>query len=658
MAARMSNPPNLLLKLSTIVACGLFSCCLSSSACADDAESADLQGILPDYIPNGLTPADFNQLGNNWADWAQETGRLVGDFYVSDDDSIRGRRETLKRLRVKLITMEEVLDDPQYLSIYGPLADLYSRLSIRVRIYEALLDTLDRAGSDEVRQQVADLGSKLLAAMESYSSEPTTENMEAIRHTFDDIRRLAPEASAPLTTAMRHEYLNYNLRIVADESLLQEVIHDTRMESGYINDMVAGAKVTGCQWTSTTVNMDLKPSADSVRFELLLSGTVRSNAKGKTHVATVFTNGRHCFNARKTIEFDGNQFEHWRAAVGAGGGSCPYAAETCLSWAPLLGGASERFVIKAANDKAPETNAYSLNKIRREVGTQFDRETGKMLSEAELSLEDKVAGPLRQEGYYPDMKHLQSTETDMQVRTRTMESGELGGSEPPPLPIYPAHGILLQAHASLFNQIGDRLELDGQRFTPEQLKEHMRQKLEAITGKPVDFSDSLEPGKADPDSPKVEEIIFHDADAARFQVRGGEVVLILSVGLKVEGRDEIPPQRISVPLGFALEGDRVVMRRGTVGVSPIGPVPRRERGQQIARAGVMRSKIQQAFEPRDFDSVFNVKAGEKEVTLKVTDLRARGGWLSAIATDGVTETPEPVAQPMQQAAGNTSAATR
>jgi hypothetical protein len=632
---------------------------ICSSSAADDAQ-VELQGILPDYIPNGLTEGDFAQLGVNWSAWAARTGRLVTDFYTSEDTAVRGRRATLEQIQLRLSTMESALNDQRYLSIYGPLADLYGRLSRRVAISAALLETIDQSDSPELRE----LAAQLLQAIDAYESDATSETMEEVRNSFDDLRRHCGDRAAALTEAMRLHFLNYNLRVVMDESLLQDIIHDTRMESGYINEMVSGAQITGCQWTNTTVTLDLKPSDTGVRFELILNGTVRSSAQGETQMATVYARGRHCFTSRKLIHFDGDRFQHWRAAVGAGGASSPYAAETCLSWAPLLGGASERLVLKIADNKASDANADTLKKIRREVSSQFDRETGNMLSQAELSLEEKVAGPLRKRGYYPQSKSFQSTETEMEMRTRTMEADELGGGAVLPLPINPAHGVLVQVHESLLNQIGNRLQLDGKRLTPDELKEHLRTELQAITGKEVDLSDVIdEAGR--PGSPKVEQIIFHESDAVRSQIRGGEVVLILRIGLKLEDREDLPPQRISVPLKFALEGGKFVMQRGTVGVGPIGPVAPRERGQQIARAGIIRSKIQEAFEPREFANLFTVDAGEKQVTLKVTDLRARSGWLSVIATDGISQSQspegdsiEPTPQPLPQTADGRQTLTR
>ena len=505
-----------------------------------------------------------------------------------------------------------------------------------VNSFVSLVYVDDPAGR---RQELRDLAATLLEAIEVYEGEPTGENMSAVRHVFDDLRRVTPDGAAALTLAMRKHYLNYNLRVLMDETLAQDLIRDTRMESGFINEMVSKAHITGCQWTNTTVNLDLKPCETGVRFDLVLDGTVRSRVQGETHMATVYTAGSHCFTGRKAVVFDGEQFCSWPARLGVGGSNHPYAAKTCVSWVPLLGGFTENVAMNVAGSE--ENNQFARNKIYREARSQFDRETVNMLNEAELKLESDVAGPLREEGYYPDVKHFSSTETDLLLRARVMESDELGGGDALPFPLYPAHGVLVQAHESLLNQIGSRLELDGKRFTPDDLDQYLKDKVEKIAGKPVDLGDfGAAASDESSDSPKVEEVIFHETDAIRAQIRGGEVVLILSVGLKLEGRDEIEPQRITVPLKISLAGDQILVARGTVGVSPIGRVNPRDRAQQIARAGIMRTKIQEAFQPQEMDATLETTIQEKTITLRVTDLRAHSGWLSVIATDGVTETPE------------------
>ena len=615
--------------------CAVAATMFPATMTADDADP-DLQGILPEYIPDGLTEDDFAELGDNWAEWAEQTGLLVSDLYASDDDEVRARRTTLEAVQVRLDTMKTALNDPQYLGIYGPLSDLYGRLSRRIAVATALLDVVEPG---ERREELRDLAATLVEAIEVYEGEPTSESMGAVRHSFDDLRRLTPDGAAALTRAMRKHYLNYNLRVVVDETLAQDLIRDTRMESGFINEMASKARITGCQWTNTTVNVDFQPCDTSARFDLVLNGSVRSRIQGETHAATVYTTGNHCFTGRKAVVFDGEHFCTWPARVGVGGANNPYAAKTCMSWVPLLGSITENVAMNVAGSE--ENNQFARNKIYREARSQFDRETANMLNEAELKLESDVSGPLREEGYYPDVKQFSTTDRELLMRARVMESEELGGGEALPFPIYPSHGVLVQIHQSLLNQIGSRLELDGKRFTPDDLEAYLKEKIEKIAGQEVELGDLAgEATDESSDSPKVEEVIFHEADAFRVQIDRGEVVLILSVGLKLEGREEIEPQRITVPLKVSLEGDQILVSRGTVGVRPIGRVNPRDRAQQITRAGVMRAKIQEAFKPQEVDSLLEATLQEdKTIRLRVTDLRARGGWLSVIATDGISDAP-------------------
>ena len=80
--------------VSGISFCGAVLCSLLLLSGQKDAQAQDkqqdLQGILPDYVPDRLGEGDFGQLEGKWTDWAAETGRLVTDFYTSDNDDVRG----------------------------------------------------------------------------------------------------------------------------------------------------------------------------------------------------------------------------------------------------------------------------------------------------------------------------------------------------------------------------------------------------------------------------------------------------------------------------------------------------------------------------------------------------------------------------------------
>ncbi len=723
--------------------------CIVPVGFADDAgEPVDqeLQGIIPDYIPNGITEGDFDELNGNWAEWAEETGALVTNFYSSEDQSVVGRRTTLVELKRRIETMKQALSDPQYQAIHLKLADYYYRLAPRVAILEALLDTIEidpsavgdaniHATIEEVgqrgkalrdhlnsipegeawlpyfnlpeviaaaqsdadvehtlglmekvrvklaertelseihreflssepflafedslsqtmsfvamqnpegyREQIRELAADLMGAIEDYEEEPLSEYTRAIRTYYDDIRKLSPDGGARLTEAMRLFYLNYNLRLMVDETLAQSLFNESRFESGFINEMVSHAKVTGCQWTNTDAWIDFKPSDYGIRFNLGLKGNIRAKTQGETHVATVYIAGRHGFRGHKEVLFDGYHFLSKPACVNVFARNCPTGAQTCLSGVPLVGPFSENIAVKEARKQLPEADALTRRKIYQEAKPRFDREAAQNFTKAEHELETRVNGPLREQGLYPDVRQFTSTETDALIRSRTMESSELGGSATFPIPLYPTHGLMVQLHESLLNNAAQRFELEGKTFTPEELQSYMQDKLERLTGRDVDLKGilpDLSEDEGTEDSPKIETVTFHEEDAARFNIEGGAVILYLRIGLNLEGREPIPPQSIRVELYPTLDESGLHVTPGeTIGVDAIDDVAPGDRVEQIARANVMRAKMQDIFEPTDLDTRFTFDLDTKRLTMDLTDLKVRGGWISFILTDGVTE---------------------
>lgn len=105
----------------------------------EEAPPANLQGIIPEYVPDGLTEDDFASLEGNWAEWSQSTAAIVAEFYEGDN---AGQPETLERLKVKLGTLEKALESPRYRSIHPQLSNLYGKLSRRVAVADAILATL------------------------------------------------------------------------------------------------------------------------------------------------------------------------------------------------------------------------------------------------------------------------------------------------------------------------------------------------------------------------------------------------------------------------------------------------------------------------------------------------------------------------------------
>ena len=249
------------------------------------------------------------------------------------------------------------------------------------------------------------------------------------------------------------------------------------------------------------------------------------------------------------------------------------------------------------------------------------------MHQVQLKLESDFYGPLREQGLFPDTYQYSSTDLDMTMRARIMESGELAGDAPFAAMSVPTNGALLEIHESLLNNGVDRMGLAGKSMSEEELQNHIRGRLEKIAGQPIEWPEPTQKTAEEDEGPKVNAIVFNDTDPVRFEINNGQLTIIIRAGLDLEDRDDIPIQIISVPLNLSLERGRVRVERGTVGVRPLGRIAAGERAEQITRANIMRNKIQQAFDAQEFDGHFDLNIENKRIRLNLSELAAQAGWL-------------------------------
>jgi hypothetical protein len=176
---------------------------------AEDAEQPPqgLRGILPDFVPLGLLEDDFLTLGDSWKSWSQSAASDVAALYEQEDLDVAGQRAALQKLNSRIRTMEKALGDKAYTSIFGPLASVNGRLSRRVQVATAVLDTLEMnpvsahkakvdAAGVEVAESVESLGKylskikngdawlKYIRAEELRSAVKSTDSSEVVSAVF------------------------------------------------------------------------------------------------------------------------------------------------------------------------------------------------------------------------------------------------------------------------------------------------------------------------------------------------------------------------------------------------------------------------------------------------------------------------------------------
>ena len=462
----------------------------------------------------------------------------------------------------------------------------------------------------------------LFDSADSYAESRLKEDATKTRAAFTAIRKVAPDAGERLSAVLQKYLFNYNTRIVATEEFLNRLMSDARTEQGQVVDNVLGAYVTGQQTTSTTVGVDLRPSPNTARFDLALSGTIQSNTVGVTSQATVQTSGYHTFLAAKPITFDGQKFTTAPATISVN----PHNTTTGISTNMggfLFGGIARNIASQEVEARRGQAESIASSRIQERVLPQFNSEADKSFAEATDKIDKEVFAGLRSTGLYPDAITYQTTDTVLRVNSRLMATGELG-ADTPHAGLASDRGATAMLHESAINNSIDRLELAGQTLNDAELRAKFEKFLSKALNREVKFKETAKAASEDGDEAKsLSAIMFAPTDPMRVRIENGELVLVIRAGFKQEGKDDIPMREIVAPLSFEVKGKEILATRGNVAVTAADG-----EGGGIATNGVIRKKIQSVLPDRTLDGKVEFKGPKKTVVAYVTRIKLADGWIA------------------------------
>src|SRR5262249_39561583 len=183
---------------------------------------------------------------------------------------------------------------------------------------------------------------ELVGALEQYEDTHSSAASATARKAFETARGTAPDGGDRISLALRNNYFNYNLRVVASEAFLSKLAGTSRDETGPVVDFILGADVRGTQTTHTVVSIDLVPSSRNAEFDIVARGAIASNTSGYTDQATVYTYGNHYFTASKRIGFDGQKFWTQPARISVSANNTTTGADTHMG---LFNGIARRIAV-------------------------------------------------------------------------------------------------------------------------------------------------------------------------------------------------------------------------------------------------------------------------------------------------------------------------
>jgi hypothetical protein len=327
------------------------------------------------------------------------------------------------------------------------------------------------------------------------------------------------------------------------------------------------------------------------------------------------------------VIFDGDRFVAESARVWASANNQTVDATTKFSWIPLFGHIADNVAFNEAQSRQGEANALTIQRINSEVGSRLNREVDSQFDKANMELQNRMYGPLRKQGLYPQTFTVTSSDVDLTVNSRLMESTEIAGSRPAPGYQVPTDGVLVQLHESVLSNGAERLGLNGKTMTENEVRAHLEERFTELLGREVDLPEAKP--SAENETPQNNTLVFAEKDALRFVVNNGEVRIIIRAGLKREGGEDIPTHIIEVPLKFTPDGDEIKGTRSSeVAVRPAPGGPRVAPVEAVARQNVMRQTIQSALGDSTFKGVFDVKLDTRTLNLRIESIEAESGWLT------------------------------
>lgn len=460
----------------------------------------------------------------------------------------------------------------------------------------------------------------LSSALDTYAS--SGEKSAELRSAFARTRYVSADGGDRLAAALQKRLFNYNLRVLVTENFLNRIMSQNRSEAGPVVDFVLGANVSGNQITNTTVTVDLKPSSSTARFDLRLNGNINSNTAGVTPQATVYTQGNHTFTATKEINFDGLQFSTMPAVISVNPHNTTTGIATKFSGVPILGRIVNRIAADQVEEKRGQAEAIAASRVQDGVLPKFNQEVDRNFAEQGYKLNNEVFSGLRATGLFPDTFNYQTTDQLLTINARVMSPHQIAGDEPESR-FLTATGATALVHETALNNALDQMGLAGQTVTEPELKAKIEAFISKATNKPFKFQ-APDPVKTsdDEEEKSLNAIIFAQVDPIRVKVVDNELTIVIRAGFKQEGKDDIPTQQISVPIGLEAVGQKIVAKAGNVVVEAT-----EGQGGGVGVRAVVKRKIQSVLPDRVVDGKVEMKTPDKTVVAYVSKLKLVDGWI-------------------------------
>ncbi|GEM_PF-5814371 len=268
---------------------------------------------------------------------------------------------------------------------------------------------------------------------------------------------------------------NTNLRLAVHHRLLAQLVPQAPPRWQRVYDTILGIPVRGRSWTTTRVDVRTLPG-QGARLVITARGLVRSWTQASQGLVTTHERTVARFSAQRLIQLRPDGLRSWPTRLELDARSELAGIETELDGLPLLGDLVREIALSQREEMLPEAQAEARWKLRRRIQAQFDRQVDQALAALDRKRMARL-NQLRKRLRLDPLLLAHTTSQRLVLRVRLAGPDQLGAHTPRPRALAGSWASL-QVHQSAINNVLDRLQLAGRRFTMPELERHLQSLLD------------------------------------------------------------------------------------------------------------------------------------------------------------------------------------
>jgi hypothetical protein len=365
---------------------------------------------------------------------------------------------------------------------------------------------------------------QLTLALETYEQN---RNPELGRQIVAEKRALeqSPDAlDRTLADAVESHYRNANIRVAITSEMMNRYVEKDREEVRALRDRIDGAAIRGQSLMHSTSRIELSPATDRWHLDVESEGKVDANALADAGEARLRSRSLTDFAARKQVIVDSTGLVMQPTSVDVKSHNRLMGVTTDYDWVPVFGSYARDRAVQRYHARQAKSRVQVEARVAHEAAETMDRETREMVERAESQLRQHFNDRLANYGIEVTPVEMTTTRERVVARLRVASDEQPGSHTPRPRALSDSLASV-QIHESALTNSAVSLELDGRRFTADELQAQFKTKFPSLRQSPLT------------DTQRETTFHFAENDAVHFHLEDGRLEIALTLdSVVVDGR--------------------------------------------------------------------------------------------------------------------------